>query len=260
MHGFGVVPAAWAATYGSTTWRSKSSLKLNTRWSMSSCWATRRASSTSATLQQPVSLSPPHSRIVTPTTSWPSRAQQRGGDRRVDAAAHRDEHLHRASPRRPGRASRSRPTAATTASSGGVDVGRGRRAPEREPQRTRRPTRARRPSPPARATAPSPRWRTPTPPTRHTPASSSRYSSASLSMPSNMHVRRPGDLGAPAAPSPGRRRRAPTTASTSRSRSAATARSRPAARRRWPRGPRPWRRCRRRCACRCAARAPARRR
>ena len=41
---------------------------------MSSCWATRRASSTSATLQQPVSLSPPHRRIVTPTTSCPSRA------------------------------------------------------------------------------------------------------------------------------------------------------------------------------------------
>ncbi len=38
---------------------------------MSSCWATRRASSTSATQQQPVSLSPPHSRIVTPSTSWP---------------------------------------------------------------------------------------------------------------------------------------------------------------------------------------------
>ena len=74
MHGFGVTPAAWASTYGCTTAASKSSVKLNTRWSMSSCWATRRASSTSDTLQQPVSLSPPHSRIVTPTTSWPSRA------------------------------------------------------------------------------------------------------------------------------------------------------------------------------------------
>src|SRR5688500_17434654 len=38
---------------------------------MPSCWATRRASSTSATLQQPVSLAPPHSRMVTPTTSCP---------------------------------------------------------------------------------------------------------------------------------------------------------------------------------------------
>ena len=38
---------------------------------MSSCWATLRASSTSLTLQHPVSLSPPHSFIVTPTTSWP---------------------------------------------------------------------------------------------------------------------------------------------------------------------------------------------
>ena len=40
---------------------------------MPSCWATRRASSTSDTEQQPVSLSPPHSFIVTPTTSWPAR-------------------------------------------------------------------------------------------------------------------------------------------------------------------------------------------
>ena len=39
---------------------------------MSSCWATRRASSTSAIEQQPVSLAPPHSRIVSPTTSWPA--------------------------------------------------------------------------------------------------------------------------------------------------------------------------------------------
>ena len=38
-----------------------------------------------------MSLSPPHSRIVTPTTSWPSSSEQRGGHRRVDAAAHGDE-------------------------------------------------------------------------------------------------------------------------------------------------------------------------
>src|SRR4051794_34699217 len=38
---------------------------------MPNCWATRRASSTSDTLQHPVSLSPPHSRMVTPTTSCP---------------------------------------------------------------------------------------------------------------------------------------------------------------------------------------------
>src|SRR5688572_20433629 len=39
---------------------------------MPSCCATRRASSTSATEQQPESLDPPHSFIVAPTTSWPS--------------------------------------------------------------------------------------------------------------------------------------------------------------------------------------------
>ena len=38
---------------------------------MSSCCATRRASSTSDTEQHPVSESPPHSFMVTPTTSWP---------------------------------------------------------------------------------------------------------------------------------------------------------------------------------------------
>src|SRR3954465_8781836 len=43
---------------------------------MPSCWATRRASSTSATEQQPVSLSPPHSRMGTPTTSPPPSANR----------------------------------------------------------------------------------------------------------------------------------------------------------------------------------------
>src|SRR5258705_9387566 len=38
---------------------------------MSSCAATRRASSTSLTLQQPLSLSPPHNLSVTPVTSCP---------------------------------------------------------------------------------------------------------------------------------------------------------------------------------------------
>src|ERR1700678_975764 len=39
---------------------------------MPSCWATRRASSTSATEQHPESDGPPHSLRVAPTTSWPS--------------------------------------------------------------------------------------------------------------------------------------------------------------------------------------------
>ena len=67
-----MVPSACAAMYGCTTCSLKSSLKLNTKWSIPICCATRRASSTSETEQQPVSLSPPHKRMVTPTTSWPS--------------------------------------------------------------------------------------------------------------------------------------------------------------------------------------------
>src|SRR5437016_11071297 len=39
---------------------------------MPSCWATRLASSTSATEQQPESLGPPQSFMVAPTTSWPA--------------------------------------------------------------------------------------------------------------------------------------------------------------------------------------------
>ena len=42
---------------------------------MPSCWATRRASSTSATEQQPESEGPPHSLSVAPTTSWPRSAR-----------------------------------------------------------------------------------------------------------------------------------------------------------------------------------------
>src|ERR1700733_1130206 len=44
---------------------------LNTWCSMPSCWATRRASSTSATEQDPESEAPPHSLSVAPGTSWP---------------------------------------------------------------------------------------------------------------------------------------------------------------------------------------------
>ena len=69
MHGFGVRPRACSPTYGATTKRSNSSVRLKTWWVMPSCWATRRASSTSATEQQPESEGPPHSLSVAPTTS-----------------------------------------------------------------------------------------------------------------------------------------------------------------------------------------------
>ena len=92
---------------------------------MSSCWATRRASSTSATLQQPVSLSPPHSRIVTPTTVVPGREQARAGDGRVDAAAHRDHHLHvEPTPPAPHLGSAQRGDGVDDHVDGAVDVGR----------------------------------------------------------------------------------------------------------------------------------------
>src|SRR5579871_2843911 len=74
MHGLGVRPAAWAATYGATTCPSNSSVKLNTWWAMPSCCATRRASSTSPTEQHPESCTPPQSFMVTATTSCPSSA------------------------------------------------------------------------------------------------------------------------------------------------------------------------------------------
>ena len=229
---------------------------------MSSCWATRRASSTSDTLQHPVSLSPPHSRIVTPTTSWPSSSQQRGGDRRVDAAAHRHHHLHRRRrPRQPAaralaqrrRRRRSTSTASSTSASVVVRPSVSRSAPVG-------PRAARRPSRRARATAPSPRWRTPTPPTRTRPprragtaAPRSRRRRAARA-PSRRPWPRGGTVSrTPATP--------PTRPSTSRSRSAAMRADlgRPlgvGGAQRLGHGDD----ARRRCACRCGARAPARRR
>jgi hypothetical protein len=68
MHGLGVRPAAWSATYGDTTCSSKSSPKRNVWCSMPRRRATARASSTSATEQQPESDSPPQSFNVAPTT------------------------------------------------------------------------------------------------------------------------------------------------------------------------------------------------
>src|SRR5664279_2770567 len=68
MHGLGVRPSAWPRTYGSTTRSSNSAAKLKTWWTRPSWSATRRASSTSATEQQPESDAPPHSFRVAPTT------------------------------------------------------------------------------------------------------------------------------------------------------------------------------------------------
>ena len=232
---------------------------------MPSASATRRASSTSLTEQQPESLSPPHSFRVTPTTSWPCVAQQRGGDRRVDPARHHHEHPH-------GRrlATPSAAAGATAAGQHGsrraVDVGVGGGPPEREPQRAARPARGARPWRPARATAPARRWRSDDPADAATPASSSRNSSASRSTPAKQRCTMPGDLLDRSPPATRTRRTsgdrrvqagdeavgaAPRPAST-----VAVALGRAADGQRG--GER--RRRRRRRGCRCAARAPGRRR
>ena len=239
---------------------SKSSPKLNTRWSMSSCWATRRASSTSVTQQQPVSLSPPHSFIVTPTTSWPSPASSSA--RRPTSRRRRSSRPSpsRASPTAAVRArSLATPTAiavdrASTSASVVVRPSVRRSAPAASA--------GRRPSPPARATAPSRRSRRPTPPTR-TPRPRRAGTAATRSRcPSMQHVGRAGDLAVGGHRLDARRRarldepvdeavaQRGDAGSSSASRSASVSRQRR----------RPWRRCRRRCGCRCAARAPGRRR
>ena len=69
MQGFGVSPSAWAAAYGATTRASNSSMNVHTRWSIPSTLATERASSISATEQQPASVALSQRRSVTPVTS-----------------------------------------------------------------------------------------------------------------------------------------------------------------------------------------------
>ena len=87
---------------------------------MPSCSATRRASSTSATEQQPESEAPPHSLRVAPTTVVAELLdQQRGGHRGVDPAGHGHQHPHRSQSRR-------RATASGHDREGTVDVVIGR--------------------------------------------------------------------------------------------------------------------------------------
>ena len=144
--------------------------------------------------------------------------QQAGrGHRRVDPARHGHQHLHAATPRR-------RATAAGHDRERPVDVGVGGRPAEATAAARRGPARAGRPWPPARGTPAGRRWRRPTPPTRTRPASSSRNSSASLSMPGRHRCSVPGSrwlrrAGAgldqargrpPAGPSARRSRRTPT--------------------------------------------------
>ena len=224
---------------------------------MPSCWATRRASSTSATLQQPVSLSPPHSRIVTPTTSWPSRASSAAATDESTPPLMATSTFTARGRRAAGAACATAAGIAVTASSTSASVvvrpSDSRSAPAAHVRST--PIAASTCdgsiAPLAHADAAD----------AHTPASSSRNSSASLSMPSMQDVRRAGDLVGRARRSRGgraRRRRARRRGGRAARRRAATSVAALGVGRRAAR--RPWRRCRRRCGCRCAARAPARRR
>ena len=121
--------------------RSNSSVRLKTWWSIPSCWATRRASSTSATEQQPESDGPPHSLSVAPTTSWPCSTRSAAATEestppdiatstRMGPVCHRE---HRDLP--PAARSRSGAAATTagTTASGAGHVVLGRPVAQREP-------------------------------------------------------------------------------------------------------------------------------
>ena len=185
--------------------------------------------------------------------------EQRGGDRRVDAAAHRDHHLHdrhRLGAPRPRSVRDGRGDRVDT----GVDVGGGRRAPEREPQRAGRPRAGRRPSRRARATGPSRRSRTPTPPTRrHRPRRAGTAAPRSrCPRSSRAPTRRPCRRARRSRARPGTPVDEPADEAVAQRGERSTLGVPFGVRRRERRRPR--RRCRRRCACRCGARAPGRRR
>src|SRR4249920_1817725 len=121
---------------------------------MPSCAATRRASSTSATLQQPESDSPPHSLRVTPVTSCPCSSRRAAATEESTPpliATRTREPITpppwgaRCSPGYPARPrSRRLPGAAQLRDGsrdhveGDVDVGVGRREPEAQPERRQR--------------------------------------------------------------------------------------------------------------------------
>ena len=139
---------------------------------MPSCAATRRASSTSLTLQQPLSLSPPHSLSVTPGDVVAFVAQERRRDRRVDTAAH---HHHDAA--------HARAQLLDDFGNHGkrlVDVVGGRRVAEREPHRGERALASACPSRAARATGRSHLSCTPSPTPRTRPAGRARRAASPL--------------------------------------------------------------------------------
>ena len=222
---------------------------------MSSCCATRRASSTSAIEQQPVSLvaAPQPHRDADHVVA--GGEQLGGGDRRVDAAAHRARAPSRCAPVR-GCAGRRRSTAAAARSTSASVVVRpsvSRSAPPahvavdahrgEHVRRLHRAGGARRRGAGAH------------------PGLVEQVQQRLVLDAVDAHVREPGTLCVARHGLAHVGERCRQIASTSRSRSAADARrSRRRARRRSAAAPRPARRCRRRSACRCAARAPARRR
>ena len=163
-----------------------------------------------------------------------------------------------------------RPSSAAQLRDGGGDDRRGRGRRRRRWWRARatgaaspqRDAPSARPWPRARATAPCAPLAHDDAAEAHTPARSSRNSSASLSTPSKQTWQMPGDLARsrrPVSTTPG----TPATQPVDQPVAQRATRARHGARalgRRWRARPRPWPRCRRRCGCRCAARAPGRRR
>ena len=241
---------------------SKSSPKLNTRWSMPSCWATRRASSTSADRAA--------ARVAVAAPQLHRDADHVVARRRRSSAAATDESTPPLMATSTGRSVMACPTVPSAPQlghggrdhlEGAVDVGVGRRRSRaRAAARQRRPPWAR-PSRPARARAPWRRSRTTMPPTRRrrrdragTAAPRSRPRRCTRA-PSRRPWRSAGTVSMSARN--GRRRARPT--SRSRERADALDHRGPISRgdpQRLGHG----RRSRPRCACRCAGRAPARRR
>ena len=142
-----------------------------------------------------MSLSPPHSRIVTPTTSCPSSSSSAAAtDESTPPLIASSTFTSTLPATLTASTRRSVATASTIDVDGAVDVGVGGRAPERQPQRAPRPRsvdthRGEHVRRLHRAAGARRRGRL-----AQTSASSSRNSSASLSTPVEAHVGRAGDL------------------------------------------------------------------
>ena len=142
MHGFGVAPARWAATYGATTWVSKSSREVEHEvFDTEGVGGPAGVVDIGHAATARVALAAPQAhRHADDVVAF--GGEERGGDRRVDAAAHRHHHLHARSPvRRWGAAGAQRRDRRGEDVDGAVDVGVCGRPAERHPQGACRPAR-----------------------------------------------------------------------------------------------------------------------